>query len=218
MDNIHRRSLFKPSSSTSSSSVLSSSQSNPSQNTLNTLKRRRTPANALATPSSSSTAPTSIPRPVSGASITGTPSSSVPVFSRLHPASLDDVLNTLANYKNASQDASSNPATPHNSNRNTNAPNSNSVPEPTELRQLQLELLDANKRIKSFERDLSNASSDVEKKLIALDCDKKNVQLQLTQALSKIQKLEEDRVFLLERDKSHSQKLKQAEQELALKG
>ncbi|KAI8830658.1 spindle assembly checkpoint component Mad1 [Chytriomyces cf. hyalinus JEL632] len=219
MDNIHRRSLFKPSSSTSSSSVLSSSQSNPSQTTLNTLKRRRTPANTLATPSSSSTAPTSIPRPVSGASITGTPSSSVPIFSRLHPASLDDVLNTLANYKNASQDASSNPATPRNpNNRKNNAPNSNSTPEPTELRQLQLELLDANKRIKAFERDLSNATSDAEKKLIALDCDKKNVQLQLAQALSKIQKLEEDRVFLLERDKSQSQKLKQAEKELALKG
>ncbi|KAJ3230971.1 coiled-coil domain-containing protein mad1 [Chytriomyces hyalinus] len=84
--------------------------------------------------------------------------------------------------------------------------------------QCQLELLDANKRIKSFERDLSNATSEAEKKLIAMDCDKNNVQLQLAQALSKIQKLEEDRVFLLERDKSQSQKLKQAEQELTLKG
>ncbi|KAI8619071.1 spindle assembly checkpoint component Mad1 [Chytriomyces sp. MP71] len=177
---------------------------------------------------------------VVSASVSAVASSSS-AFSRLQPASIDDVLNTFKDAADQSQSSSqvissfrsSARVSPHrpsasssstirlastNNSLSMSLASSRSVDDGGRGMDLNSDggLLGARKQIKSLERDLATAQGDAEKRVIALDCDKKNLELALAESKSVIEKLESQRAFLLERDKKMSEKLKGLEDEMDL--
>ncbi|KAJ3332347.1 coiled-coil domain-containing protein mad1 [Blyttiomyces sp. JEL0837] len=77
------------------------------------------------------------------------------------------------------------------------------------------ELLEAQRTIRSLTSELSNTKTNYERKIIDLEKNAKSIKIILDEANHKISKLDQDRVFMLERDKVSTAKIKALEAELA---